>query len=108
MTSLVRLSRCGNGRRFDIAGVSTDDGQRAATRFLPQFGFAYENTLGAAILPPRVLVDAEGGVVLKVNRARQRERRESLALIVNALQVAGIRAAPALAARTAICEKGRR
>jgi thiol-disulfide isomerase/thioredoxin len=80
MGSLERLAWRDQGQRFTVIGISTDDSEAAARRFLQQanatlnhyldHALELENMLGAERLPLTVLVDGRGRVLGKFYGAR--------------------------------------
>lgn len=81
MGSLERLAWRDQGRRFTVIGISTDDSQAAAKRYLQganatlnhylDNALEMENMLGAERLPLTVLVDSKGQVLGKFYGARE-------------------------------------
>jgi hypothetical protein len=81
MGSLERLAWRDQGQRFTVIGISTDDSEAAAKRYLLQanatlnhyldHALELENMLGAERLPLTVLVDARGRVLGKFYGARE-------------------------------------
>jgi thiol-disulfide isomerase/thioredoxin len=81
MGSLERLAWREEGRRFTVIGISTDDSESAARRYLQQANatlnhyidqaLELENMLGAERLPLTILVDARGRVLGKFYGARE-------------------------------------
>ena len=80
MGSLERLAWRDQGKRFTVIGISTDDSEAAAKRYLQQanatlnhyldHALELENMLGAERLPLTLLVDARGKVLGKFYGAR--------------------------------------
>lgn len=91
MSSLERLSKRHEGRRFTVIGISTDDYPDAARTFLQKSGTTFqhfidtrlllENMLGANRIPLTVLIDAKGRVVGKYYGAKEWDSPEALAVI---------------------------
>lgn len=97
MGSIERLSRRYGGKAFNIVGISTDDDQAAAARFVKISGVSFpnyidrnlllENMLGANRLPLTVLVDAEGRVIKKIAGSRAWDSPEAINLITQAFRL---------------------
>jgi thiol-disulfide isomerase/thioredoxin len=91
MGSLERLAWREEGRRFNLIGISTDDSEPAAKRYLLQANatlnhyidraLELENMLGAERLPLTILVDAQGRVLGKHYGAREWDSAEAAAWI---------------------------
>ncbi len=87
MGSLERLAWRDQGKRFTVIGISTDDSEAAAKRYLQQanatlnhyldHALELENMLGAERLPLTVLVDGRGKVLGKFYGAREWDNAES-------------------------------
>jgi thiol-disulfide isomerase/thioredoxin len=87
MGSLERLAWREEGKRFTLIGISTDDSEAAAKRYLQQAnatlnhyidrGLELENMLGAERLPLTILVDARGRVLGKHYGAREWDGAEA-------------------------------
>ena len=87
MGSLERLAWREEGKRFTVIGISTDDSEPAAKRYLQQanatlnhyidHALELENMLGAERLPLTILVDANGRVLAKYSGAREWDDAES-------------------------------
>jgi thiol-disulfide isomerase/thioredoxin len=81
MGSLERLAWNDQGKRFNMIGISTDDSEAAAKRYLQvanatlnhylDRGLELENMLGAERLPLTILVDAQGKVLGKFYGSRE-------------------------------------
>jgi len=95
MGSLERLAWSDQGKAFTVIGISTDDSQPAAKRYLQQSNatlnhyidraLELENMLGAERLPLTVLVDAQGRVLGKFYGAREWDDAESARWIASRL-----------------------
>jgi thiol-disulfide isomerase/thioredoxin len=80
MASLERLAWRDQGKRFTVIGISTDDSEAAARRYLQSanatlnhyldHALELENMLGADRLPLTLLVDAKGRVLGRYYGAR--------------------------------------
>ncbi|NVO06495.1 MAG: TlpA family protein disulfide reductase [Rhodoferax sp.] len=87
MGSLERLAWNDQGKRFTVIGISTDDSEAAAKRYLQSanatlnhyldHALELEQMLGADHLPLTILVDANGRVLGKVTGARAWDDAES-------------------------------
>jgi thiol-disulfide isomerase/thioredoxin len=87
MGSLERLAWREEGKRFTVIGISTDDSEPAAKRYLQQanatlnhyldHALELENMLGAERLPLTILVDANGRVLAKYYGAREWDDAEA-------------------------------
>jgi thiol-disulfide isomerase/thioredoxin len=87
MGSLERLAWRDQGKRFTVIGISTDDSEPAAKRYLQQanatlnhyldHALELENMLGAERLPLTVLVDGHGKVLGKFYGAREWDNADS-------------------------------
>ena len=87
MGSLERLAWQDQGKRFTMIGISTDDSEAAAKRYLQSANatlnhymdraLELENMLGAERLPLTILVDANGRVLGKYYGAREWDDAES-------------------------------
>jgi thiol-disulfide isomerase/thioredoxin len=87
MGSLERLAWADQGQRFTLIGISTDDSEAAAKRYLGQANatinhyqdraLLLENMLGAKRLPLTILVDAKGRVRGKFYGAREWDTAEA-------------------------------
>jgi thiol-disulfide isomerase/thioredoxin len=87
MGSLERLAWQDQGKRFAMIGVSTDDSEPAAKRYLQSanatlnhfidHALELENMLGADRLPLTVLVDANGRVLARYYGAREWDSAEA-------------------------------
>lgn len=96
MGSLERLAWQDQGKRFHVIGISTDDSEAAAKRYLQQsnatlnhyldHALELENMLGAERLPLTVLVDAQGRVLAKFYGAREWDNAEAGRWIDSRLQ----------------------
>jgi thiol-disulfide isomerase/thioredoxin len=92
--SIERLSRRYGGRDFNVLGISTDDDQAAAAKFVKVSGVSFpnyidrnlvlENMLGANRLPLTILVDADGRVIKKIAGSRAWDSPEAINLITQA------------------------
>ena len=81
MGSLERLAWQDQGKRFAMIGISTDDSELAAKRYLQNanatinhyidHALELENMLGAERLPLTLLVDANGRVLARYYGARE-------------------------------------
>jgi thiol-disulfide isomerase/thioredoxin len=97
MGSIERLSRRYGGKAFNVVGISTDDDQAAAARFVKVSGVSFpnfidrnlvlENMLGANRLPLTVLVDEDGRVIKKVAGSRAWDSAEAINLISQAFRL---------------------
>jgi hypothetical protein len=89
MGSLERLAWQDQGKRFAMIGISTDDSEAAAKRYLQTANatlnhymdraLELENMLGAERLPLTLLVDANGRVLGKFYGARDWDSAEAAA-----------------------------
>ena len=89
MGSLERLAWRDQGKRFTVIGISTDDSEAAAKRYLQSanaslnhyldHALELENMLGADRLPLTLLVDGKGRVLGKFYGARAWDDAESAA-----------------------------
>lgn len=96
MGSLERLAWREEGKRFTVIGISTDDSEAAAKRYLQQanatlnhyidHALELENMLGAERLPLTVLVDARGRVLGKYYGAREWDSADSAKWLANTLR----------------------
>jgi thiol-disulfide isomerase/thioredoxin len=96
MGSLERLAWREEGRRFAVIGISTDDSEPAAKRYLQQSNatlnhyidraLELENMLGAERLPLTVLVDARGQVLGKYYGAREWDSAEAAQWLTKTLR----------------------
>ncbi len=87
MGSLERLAWQDQGKRFAMIGISTDDSEVAAKRYLQaanatlnhylDHALELENMLGAERLPLTILVDGNGRVLGKYYGAREWDNAES-------------------------------
>jgi thiol-disulfide isomerase/thioredoxin len=87
MGSLERLAWNDQGKRFTVIGISTDDSEAAAKRYLQvanatlnhymDRALELENMLGAERLPLTILVDAQGKVLGKFYGAREWDSAEA-------------------------------
>jgi thiol-disulfide isomerase/thioredoxin len=87
MGSLERLAWQDQGKRFAMIGISTDDSETAAKRYLQSANatlnhyldraLELENMLGAERLPLTILVDANGRVLGKYYGAREWDSAEA-------------------------------
>jgi thiol-disulfide isomerase/thioredoxin len=87
MGSLERLAWQDQGKRFAMIGISTDDSEPAAKRYLQSANatlnhymdraLELENMLGAERLPLTILVDANGRVLGKYYGAREWDSAEA-------------------------------
>jgi thiol-disulfide isomerase/thioredoxin len=87
MGSLERLAWQDQGKRFALIGISTDDSEVAAKRYLQSANatlnhyidraLELENMLGAERLPLTLLVDAKGKVLGKFYGAREWDSTEA-------------------------------
>lgn len=97
MGSIERLSRRYGGKAFNVVGISTDDDQAAAAKFVKASGVSFpnyidrnlvlENMLGANRLPLTVLVDGEGRVIKKIAGSRDWDSPEAINLITQAFRL---------------------
>jgi peroxiredoxin len=95
MGSLERLAWSAQGKDFTVIGISTDDSEVAAKRYLQQANatlnhyidraLELENMLGAERLPLTVLVDGRGKVLGKFYGAREWDNAESARWIASRL-----------------------
>lgn len=95
MGSLERLAWSAQGKDFTVIGISTDDSEAAAKRYLQQANatlnhyidraLELENMLGAERLPLTVLVDGRGQVLGKFYGAREWDNAESARWIASRL-----------------------
>jgi peroxiredoxin len=96
MGSLERLAWQDQGKRFTVIGISTDDSEAAAKRYLQSANatlnhymdraLELENMLGAERLPLTILVDANGRVLSKFYGARDWDNAEAAKWIDAALR----------------------
>jgi thiol-disulfide isomerase/thioredoxin len=96
MGSLERLAWQDQGKRFAMIGISTDDSEPAAKRYLQSANatlnhymdraLELENMLGAERLPLTILVDANGRVLDKYYGAREWDSAEAAKWIDAALR----------------------
>ena len=96
MGSLERLAWQDQGKRFAMIGISTDDSEPAAKRYLQSANatlnhyidraLELENMLGAERLPLTILVDANGRVLNKYYGAREWDSAEAAKWIDAALR----------------------
>ncbi len=87
MGSLERLAWQDQGKRFAVIGISTDDSEPAAKRYLQSANatlnhyldqaLELEHMLGADHLPLTILVDANGRVLGKYTGAREWDNAQS-------------------------------
>ncbi len=87
MGSLERLAWKDQGKRFNMIGISTDDSEVAAKRYLQSANatlnhymdraLELENMLGAERLPLTLLVDAQGRVLARYYGAREWDNAEA-------------------------------
>jgi thiol-disulfide isomerase/thioredoxin len=87
MGSLERLAWQDQGKRFAMIGISTDDSEPAAKRYLQSANatlnhyidrdLELENMLGAERLPLTLLVDANGRVLARYYGAREWDSAEA-------------------------------
>lgn len=87
MGSLERLAWKDQGKRFAMIGISTDDSESAAKRYLQSanatlnhyldHALELENMLGAERLPLTILVDSNGRVLGKHYGAREWDSEEA-------------------------------
>jgi thiol-disulfide isomerase/thioredoxin len=87
MGSLERLAWKDQGKRVTVIGISTDDSEAAAKRYLQvanatlnhymDRALELENMLGAERLPLTILVDAQGKVLGKFYGAREWDDAEA-------------------------------
>jgi thiol-disulfide isomerase/thioredoxin len=97
MGSLERMSQRFEGGSLKVIGISTDDYQERAEKFLRVSGVSFrnyldsklelENMLGADRLPLTVLVDAQGRVVAKYYGAKDWASPQALGLITQQLRI---------------------
>ena len=91
MGSLDRLARKYAGKKFQVIGISTDDDDKAAAKYIKQSNVSFEtfidskvfleNMLGANMLPLTLLVDAHGRLLRKVHGSHEWDSPEFLTLI---------------------------
>jgi thiol-disulfide isomerase/thioredoxin len=96
MGSLERLAWKDQGKRFTVIGISTDDSEAAAKRYLQvanatlnhylDHALELENMLGAERLPLTLLVDAQGKVLGKFYGAREWDNADAGRWIDSRLQ----------------------
>ncbi len=96
MGSLERLAWQDQGKRFAMIGISTDDSEPAAKRYLQSanatlnhyidHALELENMLGAERLPLTLLVDAQGRVLARYVGAREWDSAEAAKWIDAALR----------------------
>lgn len=96
MGSLERLAWQDQGKRFSMIGISTDDSENAAKRYLQNANatinhyidraLELENMLGADRLPLTLLVDANGRVLARYYGAREWDSVEAAKWIDAALR----------------------
>jgi thiol-disulfide isomerase/thioredoxin len=87
MGSLERLAWQDQGKRFAMIGISTDDSEPAAKRYLQSanatinhyidHALVLENMLGAERLPLTLLVDANGRVLARYYGSREWDTAEA-------------------------------
>ncbi len=87
MGSLERLAWMDQGKRFTVIGISTDDSEAAAKKYLQHanatlnhymdHALELEHMLGADHLPLTLLVDAQGKVLGKVVGAQEWDNAEA-------------------------------
>lgn len=87
MGSLERLAWKDQGKRFTLIGISTDDSEAAAKRYLHSanatlnhyidHALVLENMLGAERLPLTLLIDARGRVLARYYGAREWDNAEA-------------------------------
>jgi len=97
MGSVERLYQRYGGKAFNVVGISTDDDQAAAAKFVKVSGVSFpnyidrnlvlENMLGANRLPLTVLVDGEGRVIKKIAGSRAWDSPEAINLITQAFRL---------------------
>lgn len=97
MGSIERLYQRYGGKAFNIVGISTDDDQDAAAKFVKVSGVSFpnyidrrlvlENMLGADRLPLTVLVDEDGRVIKKIAGSRDWNSPESINLLTQAFRL---------------------
>jgi len=97
MGSIERLARRYGGKAFNVVGISTEDDQAAAAKFVKVSGVSFpnyidrnlvlENMLGANRLPLTVLVDGEGRVIKKIAGSRDWDSPEAINLITQAFRL---------------------
>ena len=97
MGSLERLYQRYGSKGFNVVGISTDDDQAAAAKFVRVSGVSFpnyidrnlvlENMLGANRLPLTVLVDGEGRVIKKMAGSRAWDSPEAINLITQAFRL---------------------
>jgi thiol-disulfide isomerase/thioredoxin len=97
MGSIERLYQRYGSKGFNVVGISTDDDQAAAARFVKASGVSFpnyidrnlvlENILGANRLPLTVLVDADGRVIKKMAGSRAWDSPEAINLITQAFRL---------------------
>jgi thiol-disulfide isomerase/thioredoxin len=96
MGSLERLAWQDQGKRFAMIGISTDDSEPAAKRYLQNanatlnhyidHALELENMLGAERLPLTILVDAKGRVLARYYGAREWDSTDAAQWIDSALR----------------------
>jgi thiol-disulfide isomerase/thioredoxin len=96
MGSLERLAWQDQGKRFAMIGISTDDSEPAAKRYLQNANatlnhyidraLELENMLGAERLPLTILVDAKGRVLARYYGAREWDSADAAKWIDAALR----------------------
>jgi thiol-disulfide isomerase/thioredoxin len=96
MGSLERLAWQDQGKRFTVIGISTDDSEPAAKRYLQSanatlnhyldHALELENMLGAERLPLTLLVDAQGRVLARYYGAREWDSAEAAKWIATTLR----------------------
>ena len=94
MGSIERLYQRYGSKGFNVVGISTDDDQAAAAKFVRISGVTFpnyidrnlvlENLLGADRLPLTVLVDGEGRVLAKYYGAKEWDSPQAQAIISKA------------------------
>lgn len=97
MGSIERLYRRYGRKGFNVVGISTDDDQLAAAKFVKVSGVSFpnyidrklvlENMLGADRLPLTVLVDEDGRVIKKIFGSRDWNSPEALNLVTQAFRL---------------------
>jgi thiol-disulfide isomerase/thioredoxin len=96
MGSLERLAWQDQGKRFTVIGISTDDSEPAAKRYLQSANatlnhyldraLELENMLGAERLPLTLLVDGKGRVLARYYGAREWDNADAAKWIDGALR----------------------
>jgi thiol-disulfide isomerase/thioredoxin len=97
MGSLERLYQRYGSKGFNVVGISTDDDQAAAAKFVRVSGVSFpnyidrnlvlENMFGANRLPLTVLIDGEGRVIKKMAGSRAWDSPEAINLITQAFRL---------------------